>query len=107
MKVKVNPQKVKKEVGIKEIRPLFAKTTIAPIWDGKAFKVTVSLNLFGKILQTLAFPINIFLGGISEAWNDVVDTWKTGFAISYNIENCNKRFEAVKKLYEEKKDNGS
>lgn len=102
MKVKVNSQKVKKEVGIKEIRPMFAKTTIEPIWGGLGYEVTVSLNLLGKILQTIVFPINIFLGGIRDAWSDVVDTWKTGFVISYNIENRSKRFEAVKKLYGEK-----
>lgn len=100
MSKRINAKKVKNEVGIKEINPLFAKATIKPIWDGQGYKITISLNLFGKILETLVFPINIFLGGISDAWSDVVNTWKTGFSFSYDIENCNKHFEAAKKLYE-------
>lgn len=102
---KVSIKKVCEATGLK-IKPLFVKATIEPDWGGWCYKITISLNLLGKIVSSLTFPVDLFLNGIGEAWDDLASYWKTGEPISYHFEKGDTavsltRFEAVKKLYEE------
>ena len=63
-----------KKAGIKPRYGFY--TTITFKCDPKRnFKIVYHLNLLGKIISTLFFIPNIFIGGISEACGELKNTW--------------------------------
>lgn len=63
-----------KKAGIKPRYGLF--TTITFKYDPKHnFKVIYHLNFFGKIVSTLLFIPNIFIGGFLEAYRELKRCW--------------------------------
>ena len=64
-----------KKAGIKPRHRLF--TTITFKCDPKRnFEIIYHLNFWGKMVSTLFFIPNIFIGGIFEAWRGLKDVWK-------------------------------
>ena len=63
-----------KKAGIKPRHGFY--TTVTFKCDPKRnFKIIYHLNLLGKIISTLFFIPNIFIGGISEACRELKNTW--------------------------------
>ena len=63
-----------KKAGIKPRYGLF--TTITLKCDPKRnFKIIYHLNLLGKIVSTLLFIPNIFIGGFPEAYRELKSCW--------------------------------
>ena len=63
-----------KKAGIKP-RYGFYTTITLKCDPERNFKIVYYLNLLGKIISTLFFIPNIFIGGISEACRELKNTW--------------------------------
>ena len=67
-----------KKAGIKP-RYGFYTTITLKCDPERNFKIVYHLNLLGKIISTLFFIPNIFIGGISEACRELKNTWSGVF----------------------------
>lgn len=101
---RISVRKIRNIVGLKEINPLRSKTTIEPKFNGYQYKVTARINLFGKIVNILLFPVNVIVNGIIFTWYRIVDDWETGDPRSFFFCLTDPEFETVKKLYEEEEE---